>query len=135
GGAVADEYGGAAALRHALGPAAHEGAAPHGHHGEAAHTAAPARSPSITAAWARRGATQSPTRSTLTPAAFKSRYNHSTGCGGTASTTQSGVRCWFVPVGWCSRLRVRPSMPIGTRSVDCTMPLAPARIHHPSMSR
>ena len=26
-------------------------------------------------------------------------------------------------------------MPIGTRSVDCTMPLAMARIHQPSMSR
>ena len=34
-----------------------------GHDGDAAHTAAPARSPSTTAAWARRGATQSPTRS------------------------------------------------------------------------
>ena len=55
-------------------------------------SAAPARSPSTTAAWARRGATQSPTRSTLTPAAFRSWYSHSTGVGGTASTTQSGVR-------------------------------------------
>ncbi len=62
-------------------------------------TAAPARSPSTTAAWARRGATQSPTRSTLTPAALRSLYNHSTGWGWTASTTQSGVRVTFAPVG------------------------------------
>ena len=40
----------------------------------------------------------------------------------------------LAPVGWCSSVSVVPSKPIGTRSVLCTMPLAPARIHHCSMS-
>ena len=43
--------------------------------------------------------------------------------------------CWFVPVGWCSRVSSPSAMPIGTRSVLCTMPLVCARIHQFSMSR
>ncbi len=60
---------------------------------------APARSPSTTAAWARRGATQSPTRSTLMPCPLSSWYSESAGPAGTARTTQSGVRVTLRPVG------------------------------------
>ena len=66
---------------------------------------------------------QSPTRSTLTPSFTSSWYNHSTGRCGTASTTQSGELVVCSPVGWWSNVTDRPSIPIGTRSVRCTIPL------------
>ena len=67
----------------------------------APHSVAPTRSPSTTAAWARRGATQSPMRRTsmpdprpdALPDAFSSTYSSSAGVDGTASTTQS-VASW-----------------------------------------
>ena len=65
GGPVADQQGPAPDLGHHLGAPEGQGSGAHRHHGD--HSDAPTRLPSITAAWARRGATQSPTRSTITP--------------------------------------------------------------------
>ena len=63
---AAHEHGPTPALGDHLGAPARRFAFPHGHQRD--HSAAPTRSPSMTAACARRGATQSPTRSTTEPA-------------------------------------------------------------------
>ena len=95
----------------------------------------PTRSPSMTAAWARRGATQSPTRSTTTPGVEELAVEPLHRVRRAPRTPPSpGRRSAICPVGWCWSDSTPPSRPIGTSSVDCTMPLASARIHQFSMS-
>ena len=71
------------------------------------------------------GATQSPTRSTRHAGVAQVVVQPLGGRGGDRRARPSRAsRSWFAPVGWWSSVSVVPSKPIGTRSVDCTMPLA-----------
>ena len=91
--------------------------------GEMRHRATATRWPSITAAWARRGARQSPTRCTGNGSGREGAPQAVLGLLVDGADHPVADRSWSVPVGWCCRVRTsgsptgasgrRPATPIG----------------------